>query len=135
MKFPATENLIKSEISDIIYIESERGNKSLPLLINQYYATNKLYQNSGKKQGEKNTEKSQGVFDYIKANGGKVSIDELATALDRTTRSVNANVTDLTKKGLVVREKVAGEGEDAKDITYAVITPAGAEFVPSEDAE
>jgi uncharacterized membrane protein len=138
LKFPATENLIKSEISDIIYIESERGNKSLPLLINQYYATNKLYQNSGKKQGEKTmklTEKSQGVFDYIKANGGKVSIDELATALDRTTRSVNANVTDLTKKGLVVREKVAGEGEDAKDITYAVITPAGAEFVPSEDAE
>jgi uncharacterized membrane protein len=139
LKFPATENLIKSEISDIIYIESERGNKSLPLLINQYYATNKLYQNSGKNKRRKKimklTEKSQGVFDYIKANGGKVSIDELATALDRTTRSVNANVTDLTKKGLVVREKVAGEGEDAKDITYAVITPAGAEFVPSEDAE
>ena len=81
------------------------------------------------------TEKSQGVFDYIKANGGKVSIDELATALERTTRSVNANVTDLTKKGLVTREKVAGEGEDAKDITYAVITPAGAEFVPSDDDE
>ncbi len=81
------------------------------------------------------TEKSQSVFDYIKANGGKVSIDELATALDRTTRSIGANVTDLAKKGLVVREKVAGEGEDAKDITYAVITPAGAEFVPSDDAE
>ena len=81
------------------------------------------------------TEKSQGVFDYIKANGGKVSIDELATALDRTTRSVGANVTDLSKKGLVVREKVAAEDEDAKDITYAVITPAGAEFVPSDDEE
>jgi predicted transcriptional regulator len=81
------------------------------------------------------TEKSAQVFDYIKNNGGKVSIDELATALERTSRSISANVTDLTKKGLVVREKVAGEGEDAKDITYAVLTPAGAEFVPTEDAE
>lgn len=80
------------------------------------------------------TEKSQAVFDYIKANGGKVSTDELATALDRTPRSISANVTDLQKKGLVVREKVAGEG-DEKDITYAVITPEGAEFVPSDDAE
>lgn len=81
------------------------------------------------------TEKSQIVFDYIRNNGGKVSIEELATALGKTTRSIGANVTDLSKKGLVVREKVAGEGEDAKDVTYAVITPAGAEFVPTEDEE
>lgn len=81
------------------------------------------------------TEKSQSVFDYIKENGGKVSIDELATALDRTARSISANITDLSKKGLVVREKVAAETEEDKDITYAVITPAGAEFVPSDDEE
>ena len=81
------------------------------------------------------TEKSQSVFDYIKANGGKVSIDELATALDRTSRSVGANVTDLSKKGLVVRQKVAGEGEDAKDITYVCLTDEGAAFVPATDAE
>ena len=81
------------------------------------------------------TEKSQSVLDYVKANGGKVSTEELATALDRTARSISANVTDLQKKNLVVREKVAGEGEDAKDITYVVITPEGAEFVPTEDAE
>ena len=81
------------------------------------------------------TEKSQSVFDYIKENGGKVSIEELATALDRTSRSVGANVTDLAKKGLVVREKVAAKEEGEKDITYAVLTPAGAEFVPTEDAE
>ena len=81
------------------------------------------------------TEKSQSVFDYIKANGGKVTIDELCTALDRTARSVNANVTDLSKKGLVTREKVAGEGEDAKEITYAVITEEGKTFVTSEDEE
>ena len=81
------------------------------------------------------TEKSQSVFDYIKANGGKVSIDELCTALDRTARSVNANVTDLSKKGLVTRDQDAGEGEDAKEITYAVITEEGKTFVPSEDEE
>lgn len=81
------------------------------------------------------TEKSAAVLNYIKENGGKVSIDELASALERTSRSISANVTDLQKKELVTREKVAGEGEDAKDITYAVLTPAGAEFVPTEDAE
>jgi uncharacterized membrane protein len=81
------------------------------------------------------TEKSATTFNYVKENGGKVSIDELAAALGRPIRSISANVTDLTKKGLVTREKVAGEGEDAKDITYVVLTPAGAEFVPTEDAE
>jgi DNA-binding MarR family transcriptional regulator len=138
LKFLATENLIKSEISDIIYIESERE-RILPLLnkFNTMPPQNyiKTVARTKRRKIMKLTEKSQSVFDYIKANGGKVSIDELATALDRTTRSVNANVTDLSKKNLVTREKVAGEGEDAKDITYAVITPAGAEFVPSEDAE
>ena len=80
------------------------------------------------------TEKSQGVFDYIKTNGGKVSIDELATALDRTARSINANVTDLAKKGLVVREKEEVEG-DEKPVAYAVLTDAGKTFVPSDDEE
>ena len=81
------------------------------------------------------TEKSQSVFDYIKNNGGKVTIDELCNALDKAPRSTNANVTDLSKKGLVTREKVAAEGDDAKEITYAVLTPEGAAFVPSEDEE
>ena len=34
---------------------------------------------------------------------------------------------------LAVREKEAGEGEDAKEITYVVLTDEGKEFVPSED--
>lgn len=79
------------------------------------------------------TEKSQSVFDYVKENGGKVSVDELCTVLERAPRSINANITDLAKKELVIREKVAGEGEDAKDITYVVLTEAGKTFVPSED--
>lgn len=80
------------------------------------------------------TEKSTQVLDYVKANGGKVSIPELAEALARTPRSVGANVTDLTKKGLAAREKVEVEGED-KPITYVVLTDEGANFVPSEDDE
>ena len=79
------------------------------------------------------TEKSAAVFDYIKANGGKVTIDEICAALDKAPRSVNANVTDLSKKGLVTREKVTGDTEDAKEITYAVLTPEGAAFVPSDE--
>lgn len=81
------------------------------------------------------TEKSQAVFNYIKENGGKVSVDELCTALDRTSRSISANINDLVKKELVVREKVAATNEDEKDITYAVLTEEGKTFVPSEDAE
>lgn len=78
------------------------------------------------------TEKSNEVFEYVKNNGGKVSISELAAALDRTERSVGANVTDLAKKGLAVREKVEVEGEE-KPVTYVVLTDEGKTFVPSED--
>lgn len=81
------------------------------------------------------TAKSNEVFEYVKDNGGKISIDELAEALGRTARSVGANVTDLQKKELVVREKVKGETEDDKDITYVVLTEAGASFVPSDDED
>lgn len=81
------------------------------------------------------TEKSMEVFNYVKENGGRVSIEELAAGLNRTPRSVNANVTDLCseKKGLCVREKVKGEGEDAKDITYVVLTEAGQAYTPNAD--
>lgn len=81
------------------------------------------------------TEKSLEVFNYVKENGGRVSIDELAAGLNRTARSVNANVTDLCseKKGLAVREKVTPEGEDAKPITYVVLTEAGQAFVPAAE--
>lgn len=80
------------------------------------------------------TEKSNEVFEYVKTNGGKVSIPELATALNRTERSVGANVTDLTKKKLAVREKVEVEGAE-KPVTYVVLTDEGKTFVPSDDDE
>lgn len=79
------------------------------------------------------TEKSMEVFTYVKENGGRVSVPELANALGRTERSVGANVTDLTKKGLASRDKVAAQGEDEKDITYVVLTDEGKTFVPSDD--
>ena len=80
------------------------------------------------------TEKSSEVLEYVKANGNKVSIPELAEALGRTERSVGANVTDLTKKGLAVREKEEIDGAE-KPITFVVLTDEGKTFVPSEDAE
>lgn len=81
------------------------------------------------------TEKSLEVLNYCKEAGGRVSIEELATALGRTARSVSANVTDLCseKKGLAVRVKVAGDGEDAKPVSYVELTEAGKNFVPTED--
>ena len=58
---------------------------------------------------------------------------ELASALGRTERSIGANVTDLKKKGLAERDKVAAEAEGEKDITYVVLTDEGKSFVPSDD--
>ena len=80
------------------------------------------------------TEKSMEVFNYVKEAGGRVSIPELAGALGRSERSVGANVTDLTKKEIAVREKMEVEGAD-KPITYVVLTEMGKTFVPSDDEE
>lgn len=80
------------------------------------------------------TAKSNEVFEYLKNNGGKVSIEELANATGRSARSISANVLDLTKKGLVVREKEEVEGAE-KPVAYAILTDAGKTFVPSDDAE
>lgn len=81
------------------------------------------------------TEMSNQVYTYVKENGGRISIDELCKALERAPRSINANVTDLTKKGLATREKVNGDGEDDKPVTYVVLTEEGKTFVPTEDKE
>lgn len=80
------------------------------------------------------TEMSSEVLEYVKNNGGRVSMTELSDALGRSTRSVGANVTNLAseKYGFVVREKVEVEGED-KPVTYVVITEAGKNYVPTED--
>ena len=78
------------------------------------------------------TEMSNEVFNYVKENGGRVSIDELASATGRSTRSVGANVTDLTKKNLSVREKENVEGAE-KPVTYVQITDEGKAFVPTEE--
>lgn len=79
------------------------------------------------------TEKSAEVFNYVKENGGKVSISDLAKGVGRTERSVGANVTDLKKKGLMVRE-YEGEGDDK--VTYAILTDEGAEYTaPAIDEE
>lgn len=80
------------------------------------------------------TEKSQEIFEYLKNNGGRVSIDELANVTGRSARSVGANVLDLQKKKLVVREKEEVEGAD-KPVAFAVLTDEGKNFVPSEDEE
>lgn len=78
------------------------------------------------------TAMSKEVFEYVKANGGRVSIPELAGAVGRSERSVGANATDLQKKGLIIREKAAADEGD-KTITYIVLTDEGKAFVPSDE--
>ena len=76
------------------------------------------------------TAMSNEVFEYVKNNGGKVSIEELTNATGRSARSVGANVTDLKKKSLAERVK---EKVEDKEVTYVVLTEDGMNFVPSED--
>ena len=82
------------------------------------------------------TEKTNEIYSYVKENGGRVSMEELVAVTGRTSRSIGANVLDLQKKGLAVREKVAGEAGEygkATTITYVVLTDEGKEFVPTEE--
>ncbi len=72
---------------------------------------------------------SNEVFEKVKESG-KITIDQLSEALGRKPRSVNANVTDLDKKGLATRVK---EKEGDKEVTYVILTDEGMGFVPSED--
>lgn len=80
------------------------------------------------------TEKSLEVLNYAKENG-KVSVEEICNATARNSRSVNATINDLVKKGLAIREKEEVEGQE-KPVTYVVLTDEGKAFDPaSADAE
>ncbi len=77
-------------------------------------------------------EKTQECFDYIKANGGKVSTAELADGLGVAMSSITGRVNSLVKNGFAVREKVEVEGQD-KPVTYVVLTDEGMAYVPTEE--
>ena len=57
-----------------------------------------------------------------------------SVAMDRE-KLAESNTTSMTQDAEALIEKVAGEGEDAKDITFVVLTDDGAAFVPATDAE
>ena len=79
------------------------------------------------------TEKSVEVFNAVKNAGGKISINEIVEQVGRAARSVGANVTDLQKKGLVVRAKEKFDGDN--EITYVVLTDEGAKYDPATATE
>lgn len=85
------------------------------------------------------TEKQTAVFEYLKANGGRVSMDELCNALGTDAKHLNPVVTTLgvkgeRAKGLVDYEKIPVEGSD-KTVKYVFLTEAGKSFVPSADED
>ncbi len=82
------------------------------------------------------TTKSFEVLNYVREHGGRASTDDIAEALDRTKRSVNANVTDLCseKKGLAMRDAVVDD--EGNKTTFVVLTDDGMAYQPAtEDAE
>lgn len=83
------------------------------------------------------TEKQTKVVDYLKANGGRVSMTELCAALNDDAKHLNPVITTLgvkgeRAKGLVDYEKVPVEGQE-KPEKYVFLTDAGKNFAP--DAE
>ena len=82
------------------------------------------------------TEKQTAVFNYLKENG-KVTMDELCSALDTDAKHLNPVITTLgckgeRAKGLVDYEKVTVEGAE-KPVKYVFLTAAGENFVPSDE--
>lgn len=80
------------------------------------------------------TKMSSEVYEYVKDNGGRVSIDELVEHTGRNARSVGANVTDLTKKKLAFRDKVKVEGQE-KEVVFVQLTPDHKAIMEAADEE
>lgn len=83
------------------------------------------------------TEKQTLVFNYLKENGGRVSMEELCGALNTDAKHLNPVVTTLgvkgeRAKGLVDYEKITVEGVE-KPVKYIFLTEAGKTFVPSDE--
>lgn len=82
------------------------------------------------------TEKQTAVVNYLKTNG-KVTMEELCTALNTDAKHLNPVITTLgvkgeKAKGLCDYEKVAVEGVE-KPVKYVFLTEAGMAYTP--DAE
>ena len=80
-------------------------------------------------------EKTQECFDFIKANGGRVTTTEIMEGLGlEKIASVTGRVNALVKAGLAVRDKVdeVDEGGE-KPVTYVQLTEEGLNYVPTED--
>lgn len=82
------------------------------------------------------TDRQTAVIDYLKANG-RVTIDELCSALGTDSKHLNPVITTLgvkgdKAKGLCDYEKVAVDGED-KPVKYVFLTEAGIAYTPDED--
>ena len=81
------------------------------------------------------SEKTLEAIEYLQAHGGRVTTEEMKTALGcEKIASITGRVNSLVKNGLAYREKVAVEGEE-KPLTYVQLTDEGINFVQSEDEE
>ena len=80
------------------------------------------------------TEKQTAVFTYLRDNG-RVTMDELCSALDTDAKHLNPVITTLgckgeRAKGLVDYEKVEVEGAE-KPVKYVFLTEAGLAYDPT----
>ena len=80
------------------------------------------------------TEKQTAVFTYLRDNG-RVTMDELCSALNTDAKHLNPVITTLgckgeRAKGLVDYEKVEVEGAE-KPVKYVFLTEAGLAYDPT----
>lgn len=85
------------------------------------------------------SENSRKIFDYVKANDGTKTANDIAEATGLSSRSVNGSITSaFQKKGLMERVLAEMELPDGthKQVNLIKLTPAGLAFDPdAPDAE
>ena len=60
-------------------------------------------------------------------------VKEVRDRIDKTEKQIGGVRLGLVKKELITYEKVAGAGEDGKDLAYFVLTDKGANYESIED--
>lgn len=73
------------------------------------------------------TEKSLGVFNFLKSVEGDITLEQVASSLGVPANSANGTIVALQKKGFVERVEAGSEivNGKAKIVKYIKVTPAG----------
>lgn len=81
-------------------------------------------------------EASKTVFNFLKdCDGDNVTLHDIATSLNISSKSVNGCLVGMQKKNLIVREETTIMNDDGKEVVvkYIRLTDEGRTFDPDAD--